>query len=237
MVNWDQTRSKSGLLWGVVSAHPFGRLDAFMLPSTTLSILQPLLALFYPTTTTDSRIPFELRQLHAISPEGHVVFSDITQQSSLAAVDYSVNTRKIKSSRPSSPEAYSNARTRSIKFGQSVSLDWDEEEVLAPDVEDRDTLLVLAKMTNNAYLEPNETQWYDLGNNWTAVRAFQHLRATSSLSSLPGVSLRLGTGPRWVQGPCFCYTGQLNRGFIYQRDFGGYVRRRWSNCKEGQVER
>ncbi|EKM58524.1 uncharacterized protein PHACADRAFT_53577, partial [Phanerochaete carnosa HHB-10118-sp] len=44
--------------------------------------------------------------------------------------------------------------------------DWDEDEIEGPDVESRKTLLNLAKMTNNAYLEPGEAEWYDLGGDW-----------------------------------------------------------------------
>jgi putative lipase involved disintegration of autophagic bodies len=47
---------------------------------------------------------------------------------------------------------------------------WEEHEVLAPDVESRHTLLGLAKMTNNAYVnETGDPYWYDLGGNWTSV--------------------------------------------------------------------
>jgi len=47
-------------------------------------------------------------------------------------------------------------------------LTWGEEEVLGPDVTSRDTILRLAKMTNNAYAYPEEGErkWYDLGGNW-----------------------------------------------------------------------
>jgi lipase ATG15 len=48
---------------------------------------------------------------------------------------------------------------------------WEEDEIVGPDVESRETLLLLAKMTNNAYLEPGEAGWYDLGDGWNAVRA------------------------------------------------------------------
>lgn len=56
-----------------------------------------------------------------------------------------------------------------MKFGQSTILDWDEEEVMGPDVNSRETLLMLAKMTSNAYLQPDDKGWYPLGENWTTV--------------------------------------------------------------------
>ena len=56
-----------------------------------------------------------------------------------------------------------------MKFGQSTPLDWNEEEIIGPDVESRETLLILAKMTSNAYLQPDDKGWYPLGENWTTV--------------------------------------------------------------------
>jgi putative lipase involved disintegration of autophagic bodies len=40
-----------------------------------------------------------------------------------------------------------------------------------PDVTDRSTVISLAKMTNNAYLDINlnNTEWYDLGAPWQLV--------------------------------------------------------------------
>lgn len=151
-----------------------------MLPSSAVSIFYSLLALFSPPS---SRLPLELelRHLHAVSPDGHVVFSDIPQQPNLAA-SYSVNTRILKSHRPSSFQAFSHARIQSLRFAQSTPLHWEEDDVLGPDVEDRESLLVLAKMTNNAYLKPEDAQWYDLGANWTAVCPPNRHRLTSSLN-------------------------------------------------------
>ena len=41
--------------------------------------------------------------------------------------------------------------------------EWDDVEVLAPDITDRQTLLTLAKMTSNAYVLPGGDDWYPLG--------------------------------------------------------------------------
>ena len=56
-----------------------------------------------------------------------------------------------------------------MRFQESEAIDWDEIEVEGPDVEDRETLLLLAKMTNNAYLMPDEQGWYPLGDHWNVV--------------------------------------------------------------------
>lgn len=57
-----------------------------------------------------------------------------------------------------------------MRFGQSEPLQWDEEEISSPDVDSRETLLELAKMTNNAYVQPDDPEWYELGGGWNSVR-------------------------------------------------------------------
>jgi lipase ATG15 len=59
-----------------------------------------------------------------------------------------------------------------MRLGQSQSLDWEEEIVPGPDVESRETLLTLAKMSNNAYVEPGDAYWYDLGERWNKTYPF-----------------------------------------------------------------
>lgn len=48
-------------------------------------------------------------------------------------------------------------------------VDWDEEEVEGPDITHNGTLLLLAKMTGDAYVSPGDSHWYDLGENWNIV--------------------------------------------------------------------
>lgn len=57
-----------------------------------------------------------------------------------------------------------------MRDGQSDALLWEETDVVGPNVTNRMTLQTLAKMTNNAYYEPSEKGWYDLGPDWNAVR-------------------------------------------------------------------
>lgn len=56
-----------------------------------------------------------------------------------------------------------------MRFQQNEAIDWDEIELDGPDVESRETLLLLAKMMNDAYLEPGEAGWYELGGEWNVV--------------------------------------------------------------------
>jgi len=178
-----------------------------MLPSLFLSLLNVLSPIIYdphqPITPAASagapRLTFQLRHLHAISEDGHVLFSDVNHMSdsgnltAYASEEYTVDTRLLSSYRPSSFDAIKNARYRSMKFGQSTLLDWDEEEIVGPNVESRETLLLLAKMTNNAYLQPDDKEWYTLGKNWTTVR-LQPSSKPPTTHSLPRIGLRLWLG-------------------------------------------
>ncbi|RDB26120.1 putative lipase ATG15 [Hypsizygus marmoreus] len=162
-----------------------------MLPSTLTSLLVPLFNLLIPgrldepspqsqSQSQPQQLKFELRHLHAVSQDAQVIFSDVpprtpsTQSNAHQPQDdtYTIRTRTISSFRPPSFEAFTQARTRSARFGQSELLDWDEDEVISPDVESRQTLLELAKMTNNAYVWPDDGAWYDLGGRWNISYPF-----------------------------------------------------------------
>ncbi|KAH8117883.1 alpha/beta-hydrolase [Phellopilus nigrolimitatus] len=142
-----------------------------MLPSTLLTYLAQWLAAV-PTFSVaaddkPSRLSFELRHLHAHAG-AHVLFSDVpSAEGALAGSEYALRTRRINTHRPRSHAAFAEARRRSMLRGESALLPWDEDEVDAPDIEHRETLLLLAKMTYNAYVEPTDADWYDLGEDWT----------------------------------------------------------------------
>lgn len=155
-----------------------------MLPSLFLNLFSSLFPIFYdpPQSTTStastaaSRLTFQLRHLHAVSEGGHVLLSDVDHTSCIgnlttyASEEYTVDTRLLQSYRVPSFDSIRKARYRSMKYGQSTLLDWDEDEIPGPNVESRETLLTLAKMTSNAYLQPDDKAWYPLGENWTTVR-------------------------------------------------------------------
>ena len=155
-----------------------------MLFSTVSSWFASLLAASFaahesPTpparVTHPAPLQFELRHLHAVSPDARVVFSDVRPSDlrtpALAGepATYAVRPRAVKAHRPRSREAFDRARVRSMRFQESEAVDWDEMEVYGPDVESRETLLLMSKMTNNAYLSPGEQGWYELGDRWNVV--------------------------------------------------------------------
>ncbi|KAG1866228.1 alpha/beta-hydrolase [Suillus subluteus] len=120
---------------------------------------------------------FELRHEHAVSHDARVVFSDVASTVPGSLVygnesSYSLDAQYMTSYRPSSFSAYNDARIRSMRHAQSANLPWHETEILGPNVEKRETLLELAKMTNNAYIAPDDSQWYELGENWSTRHPF-----------------------------------------------------------------
>jgi putative lipase involved disintegration of autophagic bodies len=96
---------------------------------------------------------------------------------------------------------------------------------MGPDVESREALLELAKMTNNAYVEPQDPYWYDLRGNWSEVRVYSYSAqifglavlnilvyvfylyvACNLISLLPGLPIRLGTRCGRFPWLCLCNT-------------------------------
>ncbi|KAG8213328.1 Alpha/Beta hydrolase protein [Butyriboletus roseoflavus] len=151
-----------------------------MWPTTLTVTLFPLFSFFsrlypreqvYPFKCEPTHLQFELRHQHAVSADTRVVFSDVPQAPTSALTRengtiYTIKTKRISSFRPPSFRAHEAARLRSIRHAQSTDLPWWEDEIVAPDVEHRESLLELAKMTNNAYVTPDDAEWYELREDW-----------------------------------------------------------------------
>lgn len=119
-------------------------------------------------------VRFQLRHQHTVSNSSRVIFSDIVSSkphfSASDSFEFETQTRRIITHQPSSFSAYSSARLRSMREGQSDAFLWKKEEILSPNVTNRKTLHTLAKMTSNAYYgDRTDKDWYDLGFNWNAV--------------------------------------------------------------------
>jgi lipase ATG15 len=114
---------------------------------------------------------FRLRHLHAVTPSANVYFADVPPHASLHAdaQPLSIPISSVRTARPQSAAAFAEARALSMG-GQSATLHWEEDEIPGPDVSKRETLLLLAKMTSNAYIEPNTDGWYNLTDEWDIVR-------------------------------------------------------------------
>lgn len=126
------------------------------------------------------RLSFQLRHQHAVMNTSRVIFSDVGSSQLLShslstpadSYTYDVDTSRLLTHRPSSSAAFHNARLRSMLHGQDDGTLWIPEEVLGPDVTDRETLLALAKMSNNAYSASPDADWYHVDGFNTASRSF-----------------------------------------------------------------
>lgn len=133
-----------------------------LLPSTLRLLLASLLWSPSPPNPRDNRLQFELRHEHALSNTSRIVFSDVPPSAQLALGSSSIRTKRTSVHKPVS-QALSGVRFR------SGDLTWDTTEVDGPDVQDREALLLLAKLANNAYTEPGAKDWYDIGPDWNNV--------------------------------------------------------------------
>jgi lipase ATG15 len=138
-------------------------------------LILPLFNILFPPNVPQRPISqtltFRLRHFHAVTPSAHVYFADASSLSTLNAdtQPLSISTAPVRTARPISATAFSEARALSMR-AQSVALDWEDHEIPGPDVSKRETLLLLAKMTSNAYVEPDTDAWYNLTDEWGVVR-------------------------------------------------------------------
>lgn len=161
-------------------------------------------------TTHEALIPsveLQLRQYHAVAADAQILFHDADEQQFDSAYvppstypSYAIRTKRTTSNRPFSFDEYMHTRSLSIRGEPYRQVEWGEDEVTAPDVGSRQTLLELAKMTNNAYLEPGEVGWYDLNGQWNVVCLFCRFLSLlkcnirPSLILLAGSPIRTGLG-------------------------------------------
>jgi len=114
-------------------------------------------------------LTFQLRHLHTISDDNRILFTNVnpgSQQSSFSNGGFTVKTTSVKAHRPRKLSLLTQDPEGFSQDGAS----WIEEDIVGPNITDRETLRLLAKMTSNSYLETTDDPlWYDLGGNWTAV--------------------------------------------------------------------
>ena len=161
-----------------------------MLPTSLLLwITFPLLSsatqiLFNSPPRPNNSLSFQLRHIHAVTNTRRIVFADVQPGSSLDGLlgednEYAVMTKPIRTHRPSSFASHERARLKAFRWDKHFKNDgieeliWSDEEIIGPNVTDRETLLQLAKMTNNAYADGkngNGREWYEIGKEWNTVR-------------------------------------------------------------------
>lgn len=145
----------------------------FILPAASDQV-----PLVHSANAVPNSLTLHLRHLHSANST-NVLFADVPPQNGFREdlAPYVVKSQMLTTHRPSSFAAHSRARLKAFSGSKESEVDdlvWGEESVTGPDVTSRETLLHLAKMTNNAYAYPEggDRKWYDLGGNWNIVRVF-----------------------------------------------------------------
>ncbi|SRR6266571_2492372 len=165
------------------------------------NFIPPLFNIFSPPNVpqrpiSSQTLTFQLRHFHAVTPSAHVYFADAPLRSTINAdtQPLSISTAPVRTARPPSAAAFSEARALSMR-AQTSALDWEDHEIPGPDVSKRETLLLLAKMTSNAYVEPDTGEWYNLTDEWGIVRSLGssvlHLRLILCSTRRSGGSLTM----------------------------------------------
>lgn len=90
----------------------------------------------------------------------------------------SMKTTRVKTWKPKDTSAFLHAHRQGDDVGvrqSSQEIEWDELEVDAPDVTDRETLLALSMMASKAYDAPNNSSgsdWTTGGGKWNLSESF-----------------------------------------------------------------
>ncbi|KAK4686066.1 lipase ATG15, partial [Tremellales sp. Uapishka_1] len=145
----------------------------------------PLLLLHNASTPTDSFLSTPLT-LSAADLLDYPDPSILSQPLTIRTIPLSIRRPKI---RPPSMTSWGLAaqvrRSRNLHYqgnttevwsapnyeDDSVGAGWEDVEVPAPDIRDRQTLITLAKMTSNAYVTPDSGEWWPVGG-WNATMPF-----------------------------------------------------------------
>ncbi|KAF5349561.1 hypothetical protein D9756_008809 [Leucocoprinus leucothites] len=140
------------------------------LPSTLYALLFSFL---WPgeQEVLNTPLTFNLRHIHASTPSNDILFADVKNPERIHALGHDSFNLEIPSTRRlaihrTSLNSFQAARQRSLVHGESITLDWSEDQVEGPDVNNKKVLMTLAKMTANAYVEVGDKEWYDLPGNW-----------------------------------------------------------------------
>ncbi|PFH53533.1 hypothetical protein AMATHDRAFT_137254 [Amanita thiersii Skay4041] len=124
--------------------------------------------LFAAQSPLINHLQFHLRHHHAVTPANRIVFADLDNPPHALHL----TTTTLQAHRPSSFSAFTQAIYRSRHHAQSIPLHWSDIDVIGPNVQSRETLLTLAKMTYNAYSHSRDSDWYEVGSDWNSSYPF-----------------------------------------------------------------
>ena len=148
------------------------------------------LATFLSPPVPDRSLTFHLRHQHAVSNDSRTLFSNVSPHLNLLE-----------------PSLYTGILTHPISVSKRNSLAWDTTTIPGPDTTSRETLLLLAKMTYNAYTSPDASDWYPLPSfnqttpfGWEpSSDGFRGHVFVSSDNSTVVISVK-GTSAGWIVG-------------------------------------
>ena len=179
------------------------------LPTALRLLIAPLLSVLkYQDTYSAAQVPqqlaFSLRHQHAVANDSRILFADAPP--SFLTTEYILSTKYIRTHRPRSSEAFNKARMNAFLNSQTDADLWTMSDTSAPNVDNRETLLELAKMTSNAYYEHEGKGWYDLGSYWGNKVRLDTVIYITHIDDMPFPELPLwvGTRCRRISRPHLC---------------------------------
>ncbi|KAK7040340.1 putative lipase atg15 [Paramarasmius palmivorus] len=192
-----------------------------LLPTSLRLLLAGLLWASDEPQEKGSQLQFQLRHSHAITNTSRVIFAN--EPAGFNDEMFTIDTIPITTHRPPSFSAFSAARTRSIQRLETEALLWSSTQVPGPDVKNRETLQLLAKMTADAYTQPGEKDWFDLGSDWNSTYnygwepdadGFRGHVFVSTDNSTVVVSIK-GTSLPWIHGGPTTKKDKLNDNLLF----------------------
>lgn len=170
-----------------------------MLLAAVFSRLLALWPFYTPVTEPEPQLEFTLRHIHA-HKGSTIVLQDVPPSANiLGETSFKLKPQMLKTFKPRSQSDFFMAQRQGFRQREQVEIPWDEWEIPGPNTSSRDTLSVLAKMTWNAYLLPDDTTWYDLGDHWSRVGLSYSLFPSKCVLNEPvELSIWLGARRRWI---------------------------------------
>ncbi|CAE6456607.1 unnamed protein product [Rhizoctonia solani] len=127
-------------------------------------------------------LEFTLRHVHHAHPDtGQILWADADVSFASGSGNvHTVDTRSLTIQKPGSLDDWNEWSNMPSTLRTSQTPDWKSHKTVGPATDKRETLLALAKMTNNAYYKDSWTVgWYDLGGNWTSDHSIGYDPSTS----------------------------------------------------------
>ena len=143
--------------------------------SITIFILLNLVTASENNGRRSLRFSVDLRQERGLDEFRCPSHTQIDLSDSEATPSWTIQARPTIVHRPRSQAGLQRARLRSLRYSESEKVEWESVETFGPDIEDRQTLAQLARMTGNAYALPGENNWYEIEPKWNNVCIFTAL--------------------------------------------------------------